>query len=111
MLVGGERQGVLFRAAAPGAVEPRVVAAIDELFGLVSDDTLRYEDARRGVGRAVRVGADGAIDAVRLAGDVAAESWLRDLFDRGLLQRVNSNLTLLSCSPDATAKDPDRSSC
>jgi hypothetical protein len=36
---------------------------------------------------------------------------VRDLFDRGLLQRVNSNLTLLSCSPDATAKDPDRSSC
>ena len=36
---------------------------------------------------------------------------VRDLFDRGLLQRVNSNLTLLSCSPDSTAKDPDRSFC
>jgi hypothetical protein len=36
---------------------------------------------------------------------------VRDLFDRGLLQRVNANLTALSCSPDTTAKDPDRSLC
>ena len=36
---------------------------------------------------------------------------VRELFDRGLLQRVNANLTLLSCSPDATAKDPDRTTC
>ena len=36
---------------------------------------------------------------------------VRDLFDRGLLQRVNANLTALSCSPEATAKEPDRSTC
>ncbi len=41
-----------------------------------------------------------------------ADEGVRALFDRGLLERVNANLTLLSsCSPEATAKDPDRSPC
>ena len=44
-----------------------------------------------------------------------ADEEVRTLFDRGLLERVNANLTLLSCSPDATATvtatDPDRSHC
>ena len=40
-----------------------------------------------------------------------ADDDVRQLFDRGLLQRVSANLTLLSCTPEATAKDPDRSSC
>ena len=98
VLVGGERQGVLFRAAAPGAPEPRVLAAIDELFGLASEDTLRYDDTRRGVGRRVRVGADGSIDAVRLSGDVAAEAWLRGLFDR---HEAVTNLGALLLAPAA----------
>ena len=36
---------------------------------------------------------------------------VRQLFDRGLLQRVSANLTLLACTPETAAKDPDRSSC
>jgi assimilatory nitrate reductase catalytic subunit len=97
VLVGRERQGVLFRAAAPGAVESRVVDAIDEIFGLGAEHTLRYDDARRGIGRRVRV-SGGSIDAVRLAGDIGAEAWLRDLFDR---QEAVMNLGALLLAPAA----------
>jgi assimilatory nitrate reductase catalytic subunit len=81
VLVGREREGVLFRAASPGPVDTRVIDAIDALFGLADERTLRYDDTRRGVGRRVRV-TDGSIAAVRLAGDLGAEPWLRELFDR-----------------------------
>ena len=80
VLVGGERSGVLFRAAAPTPGDRSVIAALDALFGLDDHRTLSYEDARRGVGRRVRV-HEARIEAVRLAGDLAAEPWLRELFD------------------------------
>ena len=72
-LFGRDRVGVLFRAANENAVE---VSAIEQAFGLDGDDVLRYADPRRGVSRHVRV-RDGRLDAVSLAGDVAAERWLR----------------------------------
>jgi assimilatory nitrate reductase catalytic subunit len=81
VLIGREREGVLLRAASASAADASLIAAIDCAFGLADEHTLRYDDGRRGVGRRIRI--DGAcLDAVRLAGDVAAESWLRDLFER-----------------------------
>ena len=97
VLVGREREGVLFRAASPAAADPGVVAAIDALFGLTDERALRYDDARRSVGRRVRL-AGGSIDAVRLAGDIGAESWLRDLFER---QEAVTNLGALLLAPAA----------
>ncbi|HEX2830803.1 MAG TPA: molybdopterin-dependent oxidoreductase [Burkholderiales bacterium] len=102
VLVGVERQGVLFRAAAPGAVEPRAIEAIDAIFGLDDEDTLRYDDGRRGVGRRIRM-SGGAIDAVRLAGDVGAEAWLRDLFDR---REAVANVGALLLAPAARLPVP-----
>jgi assimilatory nitrate reductase catalytic subunit len=81
VLVGRERPGVLLRAASASAVDARVVAALDTAFGLGDERTLSYDDVRRGVGRRVRADT-GRVEAVRLAGDIAAEPWLRELFDR-----------------------------
>jgi assimilatory nitrate reductase catalytic subunit len=77
VLVGGARGGVFMRAAAAEPVAADVVAAIDRLFGLDAACVVRYDDPRRAIARRVRI--DGSrIIAVRLAGDIAAEAWLRD---------------------------------
>ena len=76
VLIGRERAGVLFRAAFTAPPDAAWLAAVDDAFGLAGDAVARYEDARRGVGRAIRVTA-GRIEAVRLAGDTVAEGWLR----------------------------------
>jgi assimilatory nitrate reductase catalytic subunit len=74
-----------------------VLAAIDMLFGLNAEDTLRYDDGRRGVGRRIRVSGQ-RIEAVRLAGDIGAEAWLRELFDR---QEAVMNVGALLLAPTA----------
>jgi assimilatory nitrate reductase catalytic subunit len=81
VLVGRERQGVLFRAAAPAPIDARVLEPLDSIFGLKDHLTLTYDDVRRGISRRIRV-HEGRIEAVRLAGDLAAEPWLRELFER-----------------------------
>lgn len=78
-LFGRERVGLLFRAANPSAVG---IAQIQQEFGLDDEDVLRYDDARRAVSRRVRV-ADGKLAAISLAGDVAAERWLRAYLEEG----------------------------
>ncbi len=78
-LFGRDKVGVLLRAANESPV------AIDDIlqaFALDGVDVLRYDDARRSVSRRVRV-ADGKLAAVALAGDVAAERWLRAFLEDG----------------------------
>jgi assimilatory nitrate reductase catalytic subunit len=77
VLIGGESAGVLLRAAASAAVDTTFLSQVDRLFGLQDDDVARYDDPKRGIGRRIRVEA-GRLAAVRLSGDVSAESWLRD---------------------------------
>jgi len=96
VLVGRSREGVLLRGASAAAADARTLAALDALFGLDDHRTLSYDDARRGVGRRVRV-REGRIEAVRLAGEVGAEPWLRELFDN---QEAVTNLGVLLLSPD-----------
>lgn len=78
-LFGRDKVGVLFRAANEQAAD---IAAIQLEFGLDAADVLRYDDTRRSVWRRVRV-ADGKLAAVSLAGDVAAERWLRAFLEEG----------------------------
>jgi hypothetical protein len=40
-----------------------------------------------------------------------SDSTVRSLFDRALLQRVNTNLTALACSPDVDSQGPEPSTC
>ncbi len=77
-LFGRDHVGVLFRGANEAAVD---IAAIEHQFGLTGAEVLRYADARRGVSRALRV-RDGRLNTISLAGDVAAERWLRSLLEQ-----------------------------
>ncbi len=87
---GRERTGVLFRAAAAAPVAAGVLAAIEALLGLDGNAVgarLHYADARRGQHRTVRL--SGSAESMRLegfllAGDIAAEAWIRPLLQEEL---------------------------
>ncbi len=81
-LIGNERPGVVLRLAAEHAPERTALEQIDRILGLTGLATLAYDDPRRNLSRRVRVD-DGRLVGVRLAGDLAAESWMRDFFLSG----------------------------
>jgi len=81
-LIGNERPGVVLRLAASKAPDRTTLEQIDRVLGLTGPQTLSYDDARRNLGRRVRV-EDGCLVGVRLAGDLAAEAWMRDYFLSG----------------------------
>ena len=81
-LIGSERPGVVLRLAADDAPERAALEQIDRVLGLTGLATLAYDDPRRNLSRRVRVD-DGRLVGVRLAGDLAAESWMRDFFLSG----------------------------
>jgi len=77
------RVGVLLRAAAPAAVAPEVVAAVEAALRIDGASVLRYADARAGQCRAMQLAADGTLQAFVLAGDAAAQGWVLDLLQQG----------------------------
>ncbi len=81
-LIGSERPGVVLRLAAEKAPERTALEQIDRVLGLTGLATLAYDDARRNLSRRVRI-EDGRLVGVRLAGDLAAEPWMRDFFLSG----------------------------
>jgi assimilatory nitrate reductase catalytic subunit len=81
-LIGNERPGVVLRLAAEKAPERTALEQLDRILGLTGLSTLAYDDPRRNLSRRVRVD-DGRLSGVRLAGDLAAESWMRDFFLSG----------------------------
>ena len=97
-LFGRDRVGVLFRAANEAAID---MASVRQEFGLDGIDVLRYDDARRAVSRCVRVD-DGKLAAVSLAGDVAAERWLRAFLEQ---EQSVSSLGRLLLQPTAQAPE------
>jgi assimilatory nitrate reductase catalytic subunit len=76
-LIGRERAGVLFHAASEQPLAPQLLAGLDALFSLDGAPVLRYDDARRGTSRRIRID-DGRVTAARLAGDTQAATWLKD---------------------------------
>ena len=82
VLIGRERPGVRLALAGAEPLSASVIEMLDRAFGLDAKDAIRFDDARRGVGRRVAVEA-GAIRAVRLSGDVRSERWLKELWERG----------------------------
>jgi assimilatory nitrate reductase catalytic subunit len=76
-LIGREPAGVLFHAASAEPLAPELLGALDALFGLDGDPVLRYDDARRGTSRRIRID-DARVTAVRLAGDTQTGAWLKD---------------------------------
>ncbi|MBL8311126.1 MAG: molybdopterin-dependent oxidoreductase [Burkholderiales bacterium] len=81
-LIGNERPGVVLRLSAQRAPERSRLEQIDRILGLAGSATLAYDDARRHLSRRVHVD-DGRLVGVRLAGDLAAEAWMRDFFLSG----------------------------
>jgi assimilatory nitrate reductase catalytic subunit len=80
VLIGRKRDGVLFRAAHNGAPPASWLAELDALLGLDGDEVLRYDDARRGHSRRVRISGE-LLRGVRLSGDAGAITsgeWLRE---------------------------------
>ena len=80
---GDGRVGVLFRAAAAAAPEAARLAAIEAALGLAEGPVLRYADARAGRRRAMKLQADGSLQAFVLGGDVQGEHWVLDLLQHG----------------------------
>ncbi len=81
-LIGSERPGVVLRLATENAPEPVALQQIDRVLGLIGLATLAYDDIRRNLSRRVHI-EDGRLAGVRLAGDLAAEPWMRDFFLSG----------------------------
>jgi assimilatory nitrate reductase catalytic subunit len=80
VLMGRERPGVLFRAAAEAPPPDGWIEALDAAFGLDAVEVLHYEDRHRGHSRRIRIGGERLL-AVRLAGEAGAINsgeWLRD---------------------------------
>ena len=77
----------------------------------------RFRDSKSEEGTVMATMLAFAIDEATTSGrreilaEFRSDGAVRDLFDRGLLQRVNTNLTALACSPDVDPQNPERSSC
>lgn len=79
-LFGRDKVGVLFRAADDYAATAEVTAEIERKFGISGAQVLRYDDKRRGNSRRMLI-ANGKLQAVSLAGDISAESWLKEYLE------------------------------
>jgi assimilatory nitrate reductase catalytic subunit len=82
-----ERSGLLFRAARHEAPTVNVLEQIEGLMQLQGTDVLRYADLKRGQRRAARLvetNTETQLDAVLLAGDIRAQSWITILLKESL---------------------------
>lgn len=95
---GGERSGLLFRAAAHDTPADALLEQIEALLGLQSADTLRYADRRRGQRRSVRLvrraDQSAGLEAFLLAGDTSAEAWIATLLREELPAQSYGRLLL-----------------
>jgi len=98
-----ERTGILFRAAAYEAPPAELLAQIESLFALAGADTLRYNDARHGQRRAMRLarhGEEARLEGFLLGGDIRAEAWIKALLQDQLPAQAYGRQLL---RPGATA--------
>lgn len=105
------RHGVLLRAAAYEPPDARLLQRIETLLGLTSPDVLRYTDRRCQLSRALRLTrqAQGAIvEALLLAGDTRAGSWLTTLLKDGLPVQSHRRLLLMPGTHSPAAPAPRR---
>jgi assimilatory nitrate reductase catalytic subunit len=100
--------GLRLRAARPLPAEPAVLREIEAALGLCGGPVLRYADARSGQTRAMALGADGALRAFLLAGDVAADDWVLQLL-RDRAPAAAFGRALLAASRQAPSPQAPRS--
>ena len=102
VLIGRDRPGILFRAAHDAPPSCDWIDALDRAFALDCDDLLRYDDARRGHSRRIRLCGERLLGA-RLSGDahsITSGEWLRDWLTGG---RAVAEIRRLLLSPTAHA--------
>jgi assimilatory nitrate reductase catalytic subunit len=108
-LIGRERAGVRLVLAAETAPSPRLLACIDEAFGLGAAEVVKYED--NSVSRRVAL-QDDRIRAVRVSGDVRSERWLRDLWLRDApIRELRRYLRLAADAPLDAGMSRGRTLC
>jgi assimilatory nitrate reductase catalytic subunit len=109
------RTGVLFRAAAYEAPPDEVLQQIESLVGLTGAETLRYADRRKGQRRALRVqraGAELRLQALLLAGDTSAETWLKALLVQELPAQAYGRMLLApGAKPPLAVQQKGRQVC
>ena len=79
-----ERKGILFRAADFEPIDQSLLEKIKTLFNLVGENTLSYNDAKKGqtrLAKMTRVGGDVHLDGFLLAGDTSSEVWIKTLLE------------------------------
>ncbi|MCG7371872.1 molybdopterin-dependent oxidoreductase [Pseudomonas luteola] len=81
-LTGRDRPALLIRAAHGGSPDKALLAQIYDGLNLLDGPVMAYDDARRQVGKRVRVEA-GRITALCLTGETAARRWLKSLWEEG----------------------------
>ncbi|MFJ4143248.1 molybdopterin-dependent oxidoreductase [Pseudomonas sp. NPDC089734] len=104
-LIGRERPALVIRAAHAHAPEQALLRDIDRLLGLDEGPVMSYEDARRSIGKRIRLD-DGRITALRLAGETLAQHWLQNLWLQG---RVDEQLRRWMLAPISTEPGKDSS--
>ena len=101
---GRERSGLLFRAAAYDTPDDAVLSKIEALLGLAGSDVLRYADKKRGQRRAVQLQqaassgdakSEARLNAVLLAGDTSAQSWIKTLLQDELPAQAYGRMLLV----------------
>jgi assimilatory nitrate reductase catalytic subunit len=109
-LIGRERAGARLRLAFKESPGADLIQAVDRAFGL-EGAALRYEDAKRAVGRRIDLDA-GVIRAARLSGDTRSEAWLKDYWERGArVEDVRRFLLLPVASPPGLPAPRGRTVC
>jgi assimilatory nitrate reductase catalytic subunit len=98
------QRGILFRAAAAYAPEDDTLAQIEHFLGLDTQDSLRYEDKKRGQRRTARLvkahEGKAQLQGFVLAGDTSAQAWIKTLLQDELDASSYGRLLL---SPGAKA--------
>ena len=95
---GGERQGILFRAADYETAAPALLAELEDVLQLHGPDVLRYADSKRGQRRVMRLqrqGADVRLDGFLLSGDIRAQQWISALLREGQSAQAYGRALLL----------------
>jgi len=97
-LYGRSSPLVVFRAAAAAAVDDALIAELDRLFGMDTDDgAIVYLDARRSIAKKA-IARAGRLLGVRLAGETLAQSWLKQAMAE---DELDASLIRLALAPSA----------
>lgn len=109
---GRERPALVIRAAHNAAPSAEWLSTIDALLSLTEGPVMAYDDPRRTVGKRVRI-EQSRIVALRLAGEIAARTWLRELWKEGRTDEELRRWLLapLSAAPGSSGSAADKTLC